>query len=67
MAGMTLSDRTFCCMECGFTAPRDINAALNLKHIAEEYRRLRVEGQDRGGALGPVAEVPMKREPCAVS
>lgn len=67
MAGMTLSDRTFCCTECGFTAPRDHNAALNLKHIAEEYRRLRVEEQDRGGAFGPVAEASVKREPGAMT
>jgi putative transposase len=67
MHHMTLKDRTFHCTECGFTAPRDLNAALNLKRVAEEYRRreTRVEEQDRGGVFGPVAEAPEKREPCA--
>jgi putative transposase len=69
MRHMTLKDRTFRCTECGFTAPRDHNAALNLKRVAEEYRtpKTRVEEQDRGGVFGPVAEAPMNREPSATT
>lgn len=54
--GMTLSDRVFVCPNCGYTAPRDLNAARNLQQAAEEYRRLkaRVEDETEVGAAGPV-------------
>jgi len=53
---MTLSERTFHCPDCGYTAPRDLNAACNLQQAAEEYRRLktRVEDETEVGAAGPV-------------
>lgn len=33
-ADLTLDDRTFCCPECGLELDRDLNAALNLEHLA---------------------------------
>ena len=31
---LTLSDRTYRCSECGTSIDRDVNAAINLKHVA---------------------------------
>jgi putative transposase len=31
---LTLSDRVYCCNNCGFKLDRDLNAAINLKNIA---------------------------------
>jgi len=41
-SGLTLSDRTFVCDDCGFTLDRDLNAALNLA----AYGRNRQTGGD---------------------
>jgi transposase len=43
-------------MDCGYTAPRDLNAACNLQQAAEEYRRLKTRAEDETevGAAGPV-------------
>ena len=34
---LTLADRQYHCSSCGFTADRDVKAAMNLKHIAAGY------------------------------
>ena len=34
---LTLADRRYQCQSCGFTADRDVNAAINLKHVAVGY------------------------------
>lgn len=36
---LTLSERTFTCSECGFSADRDLNAAINLESIATRSSR----------------------------
>ncbi len=33
----TLSDRTYHCQHCGISIDRDVNAAINLKHVAVGY------------------------------
>ena len=35
--GLKLKDRVYACLQCGYTADRDFNAALNLRD-AKEYR-----------------------------
>jgi len=37
--GLTLSDRTFVCEDCGFTLDRDLNAALNLAAYGKDVKR----------------------------
>ena len=34
---LTLSDRTYSCNNCGVSQDRDVNAAINLKHVAVGY------------------------------
>ena len=34
---LTLAARMYHCESCGFTEDRDVNAALNLKHVAAGY------------------------------
>lgn len=34
---LTLSDREYHCIRCGYTENRDVNAALNLRHVAVGY------------------------------
>lgn len=34
---LSLSDRRYHCEACGFSADRDVNAAINLKHVAVGY------------------------------
>jgi predicted RNA-binding Zn-ribbon protein involved in translation (DUF1610 family) len=50
------TDMVFVCPDCGYTAPRDLNAACNLQQAAEEYRRLKTRAEDETevGAAGPV-------------
>ncbi|MDD3492633.1 MAG: transposase [Candidatus Thermoplasmatota archaeon] len=47
--GMGLGVRVFACPECGFSASRDVNAALNLKQVAEESS----ETENARGGPGP--------------
>ncbi|MFH7028941.1 MAG: RNA-guided endonuclease InsQ/TnpB family protein [Heteroscytonema crispum UTEX LB 1556] len=35
---MNLSDRIYCCDQCGFTIDRDFNAALNLENYARKAK-----------------------------
>ncbi|MBO0696368.1 MAG: transposase [Verrucomicrobia bacterium] len=48
-ATLALSQRTFSCDDCGFEAPRDLNAALNLAHVAASSAASAC-GEPRSGA-----------------
>jgi putative transposase len=45
---LTLSDRTFCCEQCGLVLDRDLNAALNLEELGGSL-------SDRVNACGVVS------------
>jgi transposase len=47
---LKLSDRTYCCSECGFSIDRDVNAAKNLR--TPGYRRSNACGQEGSGFRG---------------
>jgi putative transposase len=47
---LALSQRTFHCDECGFEAPRDVNAALNLARLAASSAAVSACGEPRSGA-----------------
>lgn len=66
--GLTLNDRTFVCVNpaCGWTCPRDLNAALNLKPIqatpgfGESGLTPYARGEEGSGQLGqPVGETSL--------
>jgi putative transposase len=63
---LTLAERVFHCEHCGYEEDRDVNAATNLRNLAqEEYRRL--DGNLRLGreqAVGGLVEPRTK--PCSL-
>ncbi|ABW11635.1 transposase IS605 OrfB [Parafrankia sp. EAN1pec] len=64
---LTLSERTFSCQPCGLVLDRDVNAAVNLRHLvagsASETENAR--GADRRTHCG--GRVAVKREPGTAS
>jgi putative transposase len=76
-AKLALSERVFNCQACGLVLDRDLNAALNLAHLAQQYaqaegnskcyvaRTGRETQNARGGQVRPGTRAghgPMKRE-----
>lgn len=62
-ATLALSQRIFACDDCGFEAPRDHNAALNLAHLAASSA-VTACGEERSGAArkSRVKRASMKQE-----
>ncbi|MCK9876750.1 IS607 family element RNA-guided endonuclease TnpB [Frankia sp. Ag45/Mut15] len=60
---LTLADRTFICPSCGLVVDRDLNAAVNLRHLVagSALETENARGGDRETALA--RQVPTKREP----
>ncbi|CAI7977942.1 transposase [Frankia sp. Hr75.2] len=60
---LTLSDRTFACQSCGLVIDRDLNAAVNLRHLvaASTSETENARGADR--RTQPAGRVAVKREP----
>jgi putative transposase len=60
---LPLSERTFTCPSCGMVADRDLNAAINLRHLvaASTSETVNARGADRKTA--PARRVAVKREP----
>ena len=40
-ANLTLSDRTYHCLDCGMVKDRDVNAAINLRTLPRAHRRVK--------------------------
>src|SRR5262249_35413616 len=61
-AKRALSERTYLCTACGLLIDRDVNAAVNLLHLAASgtERRNACGGTVR---LGPAGPVPVNQEP----
>ncbi|MCK9928645.1 IS607 family element RNA-guided endonuclease TnpB [Frankia sp. Mgl5] len=60
---LSLSDRTFACQSCGLVIDRDVNAAVNLRHLvaASTSETVNARGADRKTRAG--GRVAGKREP----
>lgn len=63
-SGLALSQRWFTCDNCGFETGRDLNAALNLKHLAASSA-VTACGEERSGVVRKprVKRASLKREP----
>ena len=63
-SGLALSQRWFTCDKCGFETGRDLNAALNLKHLAASSA-VTACGEERSGVVRKprVKRASLKREP----
>lgn len=61
-----LDERTYVCGDCGLRIDRDLNAAINLRHVAmSAMETLNARGGDvsRSGLEGRTTRTPVKREP----
>ena len=65
-AELALSQRLFCCQECGFECDRDHNAALNLERLAASSA-VSACGEERSGVVrkSRVKRASKKQEPTA--
>lgn len=63
-SGLALSQRWFTCDNCGFETGRDLNAALNLKHLAASSA-VTACGEERSGVVRKprVKRASLKQEP----
>lgn len=52
-AALTLADRDWTCPQCGTRLDRDVNAALNLAHLAAKHAD-RLNGRGEGSSVGPL-------------
>jgi IS605 OrfB family transposase len=60
-AKLVLSERTYCCTECGTVLDRDVNAALNLVKLAGSGPDS--NGRGAGRKTGYARQVAVKRQP----
>jgi putative transposase len=60
-AKLALSERTYCCTECGTVLDRDVNAAVNLARLAGSGPDSDGRGADR--KTGHARQVAVKRQP----
>ena len=60
-AKLALSERTYCCTECGAVLDRDVNAAVNLARLAGSGPDSNGRGADR--KTGHARQVAVKRQP----
>lgn len=60
-AKLALSERTYCCTECGTVLDRDVNAAVNLARLAGSGPDSNGRGADR--KTGHARQVAVKRQP----
>jgi putative transposase len=60
-AKLALSERTYCCTECGAVLNRDVNAAANLAKLAGSGPDSNGRGADR--KTGDARQVAVKRQP----
>ena len=61
-----LDERTYVCGDCGLRIDRDLNAAINLRHVAmSAMETINARGGDvsRSGLEGRTTRTPVKREP----
>lgn len=57
---LTLADRWFNCLSCGYSAPRDVHAAGNMKNFYSPVERGSALVEELSGSL--VEQVPLKQE-----
>ncbi len=62
-SGLTLSEREWTCNECGAVHDRDVNAAINLKALAEAHSVIACRHGSAGASCKTGTELPLGQEP----